>query len=114
MMEYPEGATPLNPDELAGLKFKHVQTRGQLDHLEQANIQNGLAWMHQTKHKNIISEIFARELHVRLFGEVWNWAGGFELGSMNERRAQYIHALKAADRGDYQPLFLFSGNSFDS
>ena len=44
MIEYPEGATPLDPDELQGLKFPHVTTRGELDHLEQANIQNGLRW----------------------------------------------------------------------
>jgi hypothetical protein len=36
----PEGATPLDRDELAGLKFAHVTTRGELDHLEQANIQS--------------------------------------------------------------------------
>jgi hypothetical protein len=30
-MEYPDGATPLDPNELGGLKFKHVTTRGELD-----------------------------------------------------------------------------------
>ncbi len=29
----PEGATPIDPDERDGLKFKHVTTRGQLDEL---------------------------------------------------------------------------------
>lgn len=37
-----KGATPLDPDELAGLKFKHITTRGQLDELKQANIVKGL------------------------------------------------------------------------
>ena len=32
-IEYPEGATPLDPDELGGLKFRHVTTREQLDEL---------------------------------------------------------------------------------
>ena len=32
-IEYPEGATPLDPDEMEGLIFKHVTTRGKLDHL---------------------------------------------------------------------------------
>ena len=41
-MEYPDGATPLDPDELSGLKFKHITTREQLDELEQANIESGL------------------------------------------------------------------------
>jgi fido (protein-threonine AMPylation protein) len=37
-MDYPEGATPLDPDELDGLKFRHITTRSELDELEQANI----------------------------------------------------------------------------
>ncbi|MCP3673857.1 MAG: cell filamentation protein Fic, partial [Gammaproteobacteria bacterium] len=32
--DYPDGATPLEPDELEGLRFKHVTTRGELDQLE--------------------------------------------------------------------------------
>jgi fido (protein-threonine AMPylation protein) len=50
-MEYPDGATPLDPDEMEGLRFKHVSTRGELDELEQANIQEGLAWL--AKQKNV-------------------------------------------------------------
>ena len=41
-MDYPDGATPLDPNELEGLKFPHIQTRSQLDQLEQQNIQEGL------------------------------------------------------------------------
>lgn len=42
-MNYPEGATVLEPEELEGLKFKHVETRGELDQLELTNIREGLA-----------------------------------------------------------------------
>ncbi|MCA8892609.1 MAG: hypothetical protein KDA56_12485, partial [Hyphomonas sp.] len=41
----PDGATPLDPDELEGLRFDHITTRGELDELEQANIQTGLLWL---------------------------------------------------------------------
>ena len=82
-VDYPEGATPLDPDELAGLKFKHVTTREQLDHLEQANIQNGLRWLGRRKNKDILTERFVRELHKRLFGEVWVWAGSFRTTGKN-------------------------------
>lgn len=34
ILDEPEGATPLDPDEIAGLKFAHVTTRGELDELE--------------------------------------------------------------------------------
>lgn len=73
----PDGATPLDPDEMEGLRFKHIQTRGQLDELEQANIQNGLKWLSKKKAPDVLSEGFVRELHKKLFGEVWIWAGTF-------------------------------------
>jgi Mn2+/Fe2+ NRAMP family transporter len=41
-LKYPPGATPLDPNELNGLKHKHITTQGELDELEQANIQSGL------------------------------------------------------------------------
>ncbi|WP_225673172.1 hypothetical protein [Bradyrhizobium hereditatis] len=41
LTEYPEGATPLDANELGGLKFKHITTREELDELEQANIESG-------------------------------------------------------------------------
>ncbi len=35
------------------------------------------------------------------------WASGFDLQTDNERREDYIAALRAADAGDFQPLFTF-------
>jgi Fic-DOC domain mobile mystery protein B len=81
-MDYPDGATPLDPDELAGLKFKHVTTREQLDELEQANIASGLRWL--ARHKgDVLTDGFAVTLHKRLFGDVWNWAGTFRKTGKN-------------------------------
>lgn len=76
-MYYPEGATPLDPDEIAGLKFKHISTRTELDHLEQSNIELGLIWLNRQKNIDLLSEYFIRELHKKLFGDVWKWAGTF-------------------------------------
>ena len=72
-----DSATPLDPDELAGLKFKHVSTRGELDQLEQAVITDCLKWLARQKHPDVLSEGFVLELHKRLFGSVWKWAGSF-------------------------------------
>ena len=83
MFEYPEGATPLDPDEIDGLKFSHITTRGELDHLEQANIQNGLRWLDRNNSKDILNDQFARKLHLQLFGEVWIWAGQFRKTEKN-------------------------------
>jgi len=40
----PPGATPIDPDEADGLIPEHISTRGELDELEEANIQEGLKW----------------------------------------------------------------------
>jgi len=41
--EYPDGATSLDPNEIEGLKLKHISTRAELDRWEQENIQDALA-----------------------------------------------------------------------
>lgn len=79
----PEGATLLDPDEIGGLKFSHITTRGELDELEQANIGQGLRWLSRRRGGDILTENFVRTLHRHLFGEVWDWAGDFRLTEKN-------------------------------
>ena len=79
----PEGATPLGPDDMAGLKFRHITTRGELNELEQVNIEQGLLWLGQRRSGDILSTEFIRMLHKRLFGDVWEWAGTFRLHETN-------------------------------
>ena len=81
--EDPDGATPLGPDEMRGLKFKHVATRGELDELEQANMQEGLRWLFARKRGDVLDDAFLRTMHMRLFGDVWNWAGTFRQRELN-------------------------------
>jgi len=83
LVDYPDGATPPDPDELDGLKFKHVSTRGELDQLEQAGITEGLKWLDKQKNPDVLSEAFVLELHKRLFGSVWKWAGTFRRAEKN-------------------------------
>lgn len=114
--EDPEGATPLDPEEKRGLKFAHITTRGELDELEQANIEQGLGWVSRRRGGSVFDDAFQRKLHKQLFGDVWSWAGeyrltekasGLDLQADNERRTIYIAALRAADSGDFGPLFEF-------
>ncbi len=42
--DLPPRATPIDPDEAAGLIPDHITTRGELDELEEANIHEGLGW----------------------------------------------------------------------
>lgn len=78
----PKGATPIDPDELQGLKFDHVKTRSQLDQLEHVNIQEGLNWV-ISQNQDILNIKFCLKLHKRLFGKVWEWAGEFRKSEKN-------------------------------
>ncbi|TPN99933.1 mobile mystery protein B [Mesorhizobium sp. B1-1-5] len=82
-LEYPEGATPLDPNEIGGLRHKHLTTQGQLDELEHANITSGFRWLARTRRSDILTDDFAVELHRRLFGDVWDWAGSFRKTGKN-------------------------------
>jgi len=75
--EEPDGATPLEHEEREGLRFSHVSTRAELNELEQANIEEGLRWLSRQRKPDVLSEKFIRQLHIKLFGDVWKWAGQF-------------------------------------
>lgn len=79
----PDGATPLELDEIEGLRFAHITTIGELDQLEQANIVEGMQWLKKQRNADILSEGFVRDLHKRLFGQVWKWAGMFRKTEKN-------------------------------
>jgi len=74
-----DGATPLDPDEKQGLLFPHIDTRAELDQMEQVNIQLGLAWLSgkPVSYKQLLTDHTARELHKQLFSKVWKWAGQY-------------------------------------
>ncbi len=84
--EYPEGATPIDPDEAKGLQLTHITTQGELNRWEQDNILEAKAWADKTKPADILNEKFIKA------------------GSI---RKQYIESLHAADGGNYEPLLTF-------
>lgn len=69
------GATPLDPDEAAGLIPLHVTTREQLNEWEQVNVLQGERWAFARNRRNILSITFMQTLHKRMFGDTWRWAG---------------------------------------
>ncbi|MBB3611985.1 mobile mystery protein B [Rhizobium sp. BK602] len=83
MFQEPQGATPLDADDIEGLKFKHITTRLQLDELESANVMAGLRWIGRRRTGDILTDEFVRLLHKRLFGDVWRWAGTYRLTEKN-------------------------------
>lgn len=75
VLKYPKGATPLTRDELAGLIPDYIRTQGELNLLERENIVEATNWIAKTRAKNVLTMEFAYELHRRMFGNVWKWAG---------------------------------------
>lgn len=81
--EYPEGATPIDPDEAEGLLLPHIRTRDELDRWEQENIQEAEDAAFRRKQKDILTEKYTRSLHKKMFGHVWRWAGEFRRSQKN-------------------------------
>lgn len=82
-IQYPAGGTPLDPDELDGLKIKHISTREELNRFEQDNINEALQWLDNRRKGDILTEKFIKTLHQRMFGKVWRWAGSFRRSGKN-------------------------------
>lgn len=82
-IEYPEHATPIDPNEITGLIPSHISTRAELDRCEQDNILEAEAWLSQRRPRNAISDAFIRRLHERMFNRVWKWAGRYRLTNKN-------------------------------
>lgn len=64
-------------------RCRHISTRGELDELEQANIEQGLAWATRQRRVDTFDDAFIRRLHMQLFGDVWTWAGRYRLTEKN-------------------------------
>lgn len=82
---YNDGQTPLDEDEKEGLKIKSISTRGELDEFEQQNIEDAMQWSLSRKFKpeQILTERFIQELHKKMYGSVWNWAGEYRKTNKN-------------------------------
>ncbi len=83
MIEYDDGATPLDYDELKGLLPTHITTRGELDFLEMGNINQAIIWSESLKTTDIINVKFICKLHEKMFSNVWKWAGKFRKSQKN-------------------------------
>ena len=82
-IDYPAGATPLDPDETDGLLLTHITTREELNHWEQLNIVEAEEWAFSRRHKDLLSQLFICRLHTKMFSAVWKWAGQFRRSMKN-------------------------------
>lgn len=84
-LEYIDGQTPLDEDEKEGLLIPTIATRGELDEFEQNNIEQAILWTlsRSFKAENVFTEAFIRNVHVRMYGNIWAWAGEFRKSNKN-------------------------------
>ena len=83
--KYIDGQTPLSEEEREGLLIKSITTRGELDELEQLNIEKAIEWTLNSKFKKeqILTEKFIKSVHMKMLGDVWKWAGKFRRSEKN-------------------------------
>ncbi|MEO8231200.1 MAG: mobile mystery protein B [Ignavibacteriota bacterium] len=84
-LNYINGQTPLDEDEKDGLIIKTVSTLGELNEFEQLNIEEAKVWLLKININTdkILSESFIKELHKKMLGNVWLWAGTFRNSNKN-------------------------------
>lgn len=84
-LEYVDGQTPLDEDEKESLLISTIATRGELDEFEQQNIEKAILWSLKRSFKPdaVFTEKFIRDVHKRMYSDVWAWAGEFRKTDKN-------------------------------
>lgn len=82
--EFLEGPTPLDPDEAEGL-IPSLSTQGELNEFEALNILEGATWARRSTkvRKALLDQATLRQIHNRMFGSTWRWAGKYRLTQMS-------------------------------
>lgn len=77
-----DAATPLTDEERAELIPHWITLRTELNEAEQDNIVEAWEWAF-ARRRNVLDQRFLKELHRRMFGRVWRWAGSFRQTGRN-------------------------------
>ncbi|WP_072386859.1 mobile mystery protein B [Hyphomicrobium sp. CS1BSMeth3] len=81
LFEQPNNATPLRPEEVHALRVPVVDRR-QLNEIEALNVTEGRAWALRSR-RDHLTDSYLTELHRRMFGTVWTWAGAYRAHEVN-------------------------------
>ena len=82
LFEQDDAATPLSEEEKEGLIPSYITLRGELNEAEQANMLEAEEWAFKRK-RDVLDERFLDNLHERMYGRVWRWAGGYRRTGKN-------------------------------
>ena len=96
---YPAGATPLDPDTLAGL-LPALTTQAELNEFEERNIVAATLWARRSRllRREYPNVTALRRLHRQMFDLTWAWAGTFRqvdtnIGVAKQRIPLELHGL---------------------
>lgn len=84
-LKYDLGQTPIDEEEKEALLIESISTRSELDEFEQFNIQKATEWVLTSRfnYTQILQIDFIKTLHLKMFDEVWKWAGQFRKSNKN-------------------------------
>jgi Fic-DOC domain mobile mystery protein B len=88
LFEEPDNTTPLTPEERRALIPAHIAYRSELNEAEQENIGRAQDWA-LGRRRDLLTEKFIKDLHRRMLGDVWRWAGKFRTSDRNLGIAHY-------------------------
>jgi Fic-DOC domain mobile mystery protein B len=74
--------TPLTAEEREQLIPSYITLRHELNEAEQVNIGDALRWAY-SRRREVLDQDFLGELHKRMFGDVWRWAGQYRTTARN-------------------------------
>ena len=77
-----DGGTELTEEEREGLIPSYITLRSELNEAEQANILEAEEWAFARK-RRLLDEKALNNLHKRMFGHVWRWAGNYRTSGKN-------------------------------
>lgn len=77
-----DASTPLTPEERDALIPSYITQRRELNEAEQIGIADADRWAF-ARRRDALSEEFLRQLHRRMFEDVWRWAGQFRTTARN-------------------------------
>ena len=83
IFEADDNSTPLTAEEKNGLKLKWITLRSELNEAEARNIVQAQLWLASNKKKDVCSDTFLRNLHKKMFCDVWVWAGEYRITERN-------------------------------
>jgi Fic-DOC domain mobile mystery protein B len=111
LAEQVDGQTPLTEEEKEMLIPAYITLRHELNEAEQANILEAEEWAF-TRKREVLSEKFLDNLHKRMLGRVWRWAGKHRQSNKNIGIDAYSIQMELRQLLD-DCEFWISNNTYD-